>query len=142
MSREKYQYPFTEFMQQCELNYSLLCRLISDWNETDIAEIRLDDESLITIEVRESHKYTSFLHLKHVFADGLSRVLDFELNIRLYHDAHQAEVFTHDGRAIEAKLGYPNRLMQQTDEKSNLNHFLGALLQHCLLRGRSVEEVV
>ena len=53
MSREKYQYPFTEFMQQCELNYSLLCRLITDWNETEVSEIRLDDESLITIEIKD-----------------------------------------------------------------------------------------
>ncbi len=142
MTREKYQYPFTQFMQQCELNYSLLCRLIKDWDESETAEIRLDDESLIRIEVKESHKYTSFLQLKHVFADGLTTVLDFELNIRLYHDARQAEVFTADGRAIQARLGYPNRLMQQRDEKSNLNHFLGDLLQHCLLRGRTVEEVI
>lgn len=142
MTREKYQYPFTKFMQQCELNYSLLCRLVNNWSKDEISEIRLDDESLISIEVKESHKYTSFLRLKHVFADELNTVLDFELNIRMYHDAHQAEVFTNDGRAIQAKLGYPNRLMQQTDEKSNLNHFLGALLQHCLLRGRSAEEVV
>jgi len=142
MTQTRYQYPFTQFMQQCELNYSLLCRLIKDWNRSDSVDIRLDDESLISLQVKESHKYTSFLQLKHEYADGLKTVLDFELNIRLYHDAGQAEVFTEDGRAIEAKLGYPNRLMQQTDEKSNINHFLGDLLQHCLLRGRTAAEVV
>lgn len=142
MTHNRYHYPFSQFMQQCELNYSLLCRLVKDWSISECQEIRLDDESLITIQVEESHKYTSFLKLKHVFSDDRQTVLDFELKIRLYHDAQQAEVFTEDGRAIEAKLGYPNRLMQQTDEKSNLNHFLGDLLQHCFLRGRLAAEVI
>ena len=142
MTRDRYQYPFTEFMQQCELNYCLLCRLVKEWDETDVSDIKLDDESLIRIQVKESHKYTSFINLTHVFADDMNIVLDFQLHIRLYHDAGQAEVFTEDGRAIEARLGYPNRLMQQIDEKNNLNRFLGDLLQHCLLRGRSTEEVI
>jgi uncharacterized protein YqiB (DUF1249 family) len=142
MAQKAYQYPFSTFMQQCELNYSLLCRLAPEQSEQTIHDILLDDGSLIQIELKERHRYTSFLILRHIFANQSSPILDFELSIRLYHDARQAEVFDPDGRAIHARLNYPNRQMQQTDEKLNINHFLGDLLQHCLHHGRSTEAII
>ena len=142
MARQQYQYPFGDYMQQCELNYSLLCRLVRDMAEDDSREILLEDNSIIQLQIKEQHKYTSFIQLKHIFSNKFENILDFELSIRLYHDARQAEVFSSDGRAMQAKLGYPNSGMEQTDEKFNINHFLGDLLQHCMRHGRSAEAII
>ena len=142
MAQQAYQYPFSTFMQQCELNYSLLCRLVPDSQARERFEVLLDDDSLVQINVKERHRYTSFLTLRHEFACQQTTALDFELFIRLYHDTRQAEVFSPKGHAIHARLNYPNSQMQQTDEKQNINHFLGDLLQHCIHHGRTREAII
>jgi len=142
MSQKSYQYPFGEFMQQCELNFSLLGRLMPNWLEEQEFEYLLDDGTILRLTIQERHTYTSFIRLENINQSKDTNILDFKLDLRLYHDARQAEVFTPDGRAIEAKNHYPNRTMIQKDEKYNINHFLGDILLHCLRHGRSAEAIV
>ncbi|MBT8449441.1 MAG: DUF1249 domain-containing protein [Gammaproteobacteria bacterium] len=142
MTNKTYQYPFGSFMQQCEFNYSLLCRLMPTNNDEDTFVYRLDDGTQLELNVTEQHRYTAFITLTQKHTHSRQELLDFRLNLRLYHDARQVEVFSPDGRAMEAIHAYPNPAMHQTDEKYNINHFLSDLLLHCLQHGRSPETLI
>jgi len=66
----------------------------------------------------------------------------YDLEVRLYHDASLAEVITFDNeRRFLPRNEYPNHKMFQQDEKSQLNLFLGEILDDCLRQGR-VEDAV
>lgn len=129
-------------MQQCEYNYSLLCRLMPANSDDDYFSYLLDDDSTIELQITEKHPYTTFITLAQNHQQSQQELLSFKLNLRLYHDARQVEVFTPDGRAMEAIKAYPNPDMHQTDEKYNINHFLNDLLLHTLQHGRSTEILV
>ena len=61
----------------------------------------------------------------------------FTLDVRLYHDADLAEVITFaNQRRFLPRHEYPNNKMYQQDEKSQLNLFLGEILDNCLESGR------
>lgn len=65
------------------------------------------------------------------------------LDARLYHDALSAEVVAQPGKPrLQPKYEYPNLHMYQRDEKSQLNQFLGELLEFCLLHGRVNRPIV
>jgi uncharacterized protein YqiB (DUF1249 family) len=67
----------------------------------------------------------------------------YSLDVRLYNDATVAEVIAWDGhRRFQARHQYPNTRMYQEDEKSQLNQFLGELLEYCLAQGRVMMDVV
>ena len=142
MTNKAYQYPFGSYMQQCEYNYSLLCRLMPVNSDDDYFSYLLDDDSKIELQITEKHAYTTFITLTQRHLQSQQELLDFNLYLRLYHDARQVEVFTPEGRAMEAINAYPNPAMHQTDEKYNINHFLNDLLLHALQHGRSTETLV
>jgi len=61
----------------------------------------------------------------------------YNLDVRLYHDAHLAEVISFaNQRRFLPRNEYPNRNMHQQDEKAQLNSFLGEILDNCLHQGR------
>ena len=61
----------------------------------------------------------------------------YTLDVRLYHDANLAEVITFaNQRRFLPRNEYPNHKMHQQDEKSQLNLFLGEILDNCLQQGR------
>ncbi len=67
----------------------------------------------------------------------------YSLDVRLYHDAAVAEVVGWKGRRyFKARNEYPNRNMDQCDEKAQLNQFLGELLEFCLVQGRVMHDIV
>lgn len=66
-----------------------------------------------------------------------SSELSCQLDVRLYHDASLAEVISCDQyRRFAVRHEYPNKYMHQTDEKAQVNRFLGELLDDCLRDGR------
>lgn len=72
----------------------------------------------------------------------LKRLGVYSIQVRLYHDATVAEVIGWEGqRKFEARNDYPNKKMYQTDEKAQLNRFLGELLERCLTDGRILDEI-
>lgn len=67
----------------------------------------------------------------------------FSLDVRLYHDASLAEVIGSQGyRRVLPRYDYPNTEMHLPDEQFQHNHFLGELLENCLLHGRIAKELV
>lgn len=122
-----------------------------------------DSSSALTISVTEIAKYTTMLHIC-VSAKALScsRVTQdkamkinaaensllvalstYSFDVRLYHDALLAEVVSSKGcRQFKARHEYPNQEMHQSDEKSQLNQFLGELVTFCLAKGRVTERVI
>jgi len=118
--------------------------------------------SELRITVREVAKYTTMLDIcvspvrglftgvavnRPVAVNGSSDILSlltsYALNVRLYHDAQLAEVVSSKGcLQFNARHEYPNKDMHQSDEKSQLNQFLGELIVFCLVQGRVVYNVV
>jgi uncharacterized protein YqiB (DUF1249 family) len=67
----------------------------------------------------------------------------YSLDVRLYHDATVAEVIAWEGRRqFRARHTYPNCNMYHSDEKAQLNRFLGELLAFCLQYGRVMQDIV
>ncbi len=67
----------------------------------------------------------------------------YSLGVRMYHDATVAEVIEWEGhKGIRPRHEYPNRYMYQSDEKAQLNRFLGELLEFCLTQGRILDNVL
>lgn len=66
----------------------------------------------------------------------------YSFEVRLYHDASVAEVIAWEGnRRFKARHDYPNPRMYHSDEKAQLNRFLGELLEFCLTQGRILDDV-
>ncbi|MFT6389271.1 MAG: hypothetical protein ACJAUP_002661 [Cellvibrionaceae bacterium] len=71
-----------------------------------------------------------------------SRFKSYSFEVRLYHDATVAEVIAWEGRSrFKARHDYPNPRMYHSDEKAQLNRFLGELLELCLTQGRVLDNV-
>jgi len=71
-----------------------------------------------------------------------SRFKSYSFEVRLYHDATVAEVTVWEGRRrFRARHDYPNPRMYHSDEKAQLNRFLGELLELCLTQGRVLDDV-
>ena len=90
-----------------------------------IADLSGDGPVSLRLEVLESHPYTSTVRLtqKPRFMQWLQEPT---MIVRLYHDAAAAEV-----------IAYQDRRGFQSEEKLQLNLFLGEWLNHCLQVGRS-----
>lgn len=72
----------------------------------------------------------------------LDRFKSYSFEVRLYHDASVAEVIAWEGnRRFKARHDYPNPRMYHSDEKAQLNRFLGELLELCLTQGRILDDV-
>ncbi|MGH1439323.1 MAG: DUF1249 domain-containing protein [Cellvibrionaceae bacterium] len=72
----------------------------------------------------------------------LNRFKSYSFEVRLYHDASVAEVIAWEGnRRFKARHEYPNPRMYHSDEKAQLNRFLGELLELCLTQGRILDDV-
>lgn len=71
-----------------------------------------------------------------------SRFTSYSFDVRLYHDATVAEVVSWEGhRRFRARHDYPNPRMYHSDEKAQLNRFLGELLELSLTQGRILGDV-
>ena len=62
-------------------------------------------------------------------------------SLRIYHDAQMAEVISFDNhQQLQIKYDYPNSNMYQSNEKSQLNTFVGEWLSHCLQYGHVLDD--
>lgn len=135
----------------CEANYLRLLKLTPDlpccdqWRFTvSLAE----NSRRIDISVLERARYTTTLELaaEHPMPEGsVVHVCGFmspRLKVRLYHDARMAEVIAwEEHRQLQPRYDYPNRQMYQSDEKAQMNQFLGEWLSYCLEQGYASEDV-
>jgi uncharacterized protein YqiB (DUF1249 family) len=126
---------------ECDANYIRLCRLMPDQRdhiEFGIASHR-PEATRVSIEVNERCRYTTMLT---VGFRGLLDQWDIPrvMQVRVYHDLTTAEVTSCDQYIkIDSSYPYPNPEMHLPDEKSQLNHFLGEVLTHCLAHGRVLD---
>ena len=141
MLKNDYKYNLTNFMGQCELNYGLLCRLLPDIENEDEFDYFVKNRFRMNLQVTERCRYTTCIHFT-VNNDEQSNWLpEIEIDIRLYHDAHLAEVVDNRGVAMLPINPYPNPDMLHKDEKQGLNEFLSEWLFFCLKHGQSTESI-
>ncbi len=93
----------------------------------------------VEIEIIEAFKYTTTLEIrqKPVLEKWMTNP---SMLVRAYHDANTAEVISYQGhKNLQAKYEQPNAKMYHSDEKMQVNMFLGEWLTHSLKVGRSTE---
>lgn len=95
----------------------------------------------VEIEIIEAFKYTTTLEIrqKPVLEKWMTNP---SMLVRAYHDASTAEVISYQGhRNLLPRYEQPNEHMYHSDEKMQVNMFLGEWLSHSLKVGRSTELV-
>lgn len=95
----------------------------------------------VEIEIVEAFKYTTTLEIrqKPVLEKWMTNP---SMLVRAYHDASTAEVISYQGhRNLQPRYEQPNAKMYHSDEKMQVNRFLGEWLTHSLKVGRSTELV-
>lgn len=132
---------------ECDANFIRLCQLMPEMADNDKIEFGITskhDESVrISMEVKERCKYTTTVAM---YFSNMSTTVTNQwvglraMEIRVYHDLKTAEVVSCDHvRQFKSRYEYPNAGMQHPDEKSQMNHFLGEILSHCLANGHAVD---
>ena len=93
----------------------------------------------VTVEIKilEAFKYTSTLQI--VQKPELTQwMINPSMLVRVYHDASTAEVVSYQGhRNLKPRYAKPNPGMYHSDEKMQVNQFLGEWLTLCLKSGIS-----
>jgi uncharacterized protein len=107
--------------------------------EFSIADFN-DDHGKVTVAIKilEAFKYTTTLEIiqKPQFKQWMTNP---SMLVRAYHDANTAEVMSYQGhRNLKPRYSQPNPKMYHSDEKMQVNQFLGEWLTHCLKVGRSL----
>lgn len=164
--KKRYTVNFARHLADCEFNYRRMCRLMPDWKHYPkyqasnhqqqwryLTGDHRQSQNTVILQVIEAAKYTTTVNicvdsnlqnqlswikaLKGAQQSHPAQGGGYSLDVRLYHDAHLAEVigFANQRRFLP-RNEYPNPKMHQRDEKSQINLFLGELLDNCLCQGR------
>lgn len=143
--REPYKVDLPLHMAECEVNYLRLNKLIIDLQQDEhrFMITRGQQEWLQILQIIERSRYTTTLQLRQCPVVPITRWLQMPcLTVRMYHDARLAEVLAWEGhKRLRPRYDYPNKAMYHSDEKLQINQFLGECLSLCLNQGRSVDQV-
>jgi len=140
--RADYKPNLDEFICQCEVNYSLIIKLLPWLNlskhdlnvafQQKVVEFRPKSGHKVDLHLIERAKYTTTMILR-VHSPSLSSEANMSLMARLYHDAKLLEVMDKAGPKALEPVNRGNALLtKQADEKRQLNRFLGESLKYCL----------
>lgn len=102
-------------------------------------ETSFGEKVTVEIEIVEAFKYTTTLEIrqKPVLKKWMTNP---SMLVRVYHDASTAEVVSYQGHNyLQPRYPQPNAQMYHSDEKMQVNMFLGEWLTHSLKVGRSTE---
>ncbi len=140
MVKARYKVDLARQHAQCEANYARLRQLMPrGLDDQHSFSVRVGDGLWRTrIQVVERSPYTTTVQLFRTDAGALAPnwLAVPRLTVRLYHDARMAEVLAWERhRRIRPRYDYPNRAMYQSDEKAQINRFLGEWLALCLHQG-------
>ncbi len=141
--KSQYKPCLDEFISQCELNYHLMIQLMPFLNVSKNDNLQLEKQasiryeplegSDISVKMVEKAKYTTTLQLRLKSSKSAAKV-GIDLLVRLYHDAKLLEVMDKVGpKALKPVLKGEQLKHAQTDEKRQLNRFLGESLKACLV---------
>ena len=138
--RRGYVLDLTSLIALCDLNYHRLMMLIPDQTATEVKKIDIMTDSsvkaVVELSIQDRSKYTSVVSIEQ--KPELKWGANPRLKVRLYHDTKSAEVIEYqDQNRFRSHYDFPNKRMRQTDEKVQLNLFLGEYLKFCLLTGAS-----
>jgi len=131
------------YMAECEANYRRILRLVDLQKNQVCYDLAGNNEqsSLVSFTIVERCKYTTILSL-HIGA-GTEWLTEILFDIRLYHDAKMAEVFSFQNQGrVFANYNYPNAKMVQKDEKIQQHRFLTECLNYCLKNGLARNELL
>lgn len=146
--KERYKVNLPLQMAECETNYVRLAKLLANkqlptlQDEYRFMVARGTHHWLHLLRIIERSPYTTTLELSRTAIDESSNWLKMpKLTLRVYHDAKLAEVLAWEGhKRLRPRYEYPNQSMYQSDEKYQLNCFLGEWLTLCLEHGHSLDE--
>jgi uncharacterized protein YqiB (DUF1249 family) len=125
---------FVSLMDLYENNYMRLRRLIPDLHSLpDNSISHLPGCLSLHLTVLERTKFTTTLYLTYYFEESTKSVAEPALTIRLYRDAHQAEVLT--GHLQHGRKQYDHIPEKAIKIKWKLNRFLYKWLGYCLYLG-------
>ncbi len=137
--KERYKVDLPLQLAECEANYVRLMKLAADktQNEFRFMVARGNQQWLHLLRVLERSPYTTTLELSRTSVGISSEWLAMpKLTLRMYHDAKLAEVLAWQGhKRLRPRYEYPNQAMYQSDEKYQLNRFLGEWLNVCIEHG-------
>lgn len=145
--KERYKVDLPSQMAECETNYVRLTKLLAYKqgdglsSESRFLIARGQQSWLHLLRIIERSPYTTTLELSRTPIGETSAWLALpKLTLRMYHDAKLAEVLAWEGhKRLRPRYEYPNQSMYQSDEKYQLNRFLGEWLALCLEHGHGVD---
>ncbi len=134
--RERYKVDLPLQMAECEANYVRLTKLTGDQAQSEFRFMIAQglQQWLHLLRILERSRYTTTLELSRTSIALSSEWIAMpRLTLRMYHDAKLAEVLAWEGhKRLRPRYEYPNQSMYQSDEKFQLNRFLGEWLELCL----------
>jgi len=116
-----------------ERNYFLLSGMVEETQllQNGVAGFELGT-CPVELSVIETTRYTALIKIHQRFNDMSAHLPDIIFDVRIYQDAHLAEVMSYQGRErIQFKYAYPNKNMFVPDEKSQGNLLLHDWLSTC-----------
>jgi hypothetical protein len=143
VAKRKYKLDLAGQMAECEANYARLMKLLPDMSAVDqwLFAVKQADgcSAQFCIAIKERCKYTTMLEVRQSSpVSSWTGAPDFSL--RVYHDAQMAEVTAFRGfHRLQPIYQYPNQRMLHSDEKAQLNTFLGEWLSYCLKYGHTID---
>lgn len=151
--KERYKVDLPLQMAECETNFARLTKLLATdqqgvpantHDEFRFMVARGEQQWLHLLRVTERSPYTTTLELSRITVGASSSWLAMpKLILRMYHDAKLAEVLAWEGhKRLRPRYEYPNQSMYQSDEKYQLNRFLGEWLSLCLELGHGADTVL
>ena len=123
--------------ENCEEPEKVLEGLITEFCIADLENSH--EKVTVEIKILEAFKYTTTLEIvqRPEFKKWMTNP---SMLVRVYHDASTAEVVSYQGhRNLKPRYSQPNPKMYHSDEKMQVNSFLGEWLTHCLQVGRSIK---
>lgn len=129
-------------MAACDANYIRFLKLLRGFLPGQKREVRVpgqtpDQDLCFTLSVVESFRYTSTISIEqHQPGAHMPYYRRPEMQVRVYHDAHTAEVVAYQNHRY-FRLGplSARSALFEADEKRQLNLFLGEWLALCLEKG-------
>ena len=98
----------------------------------------LDDGLDLRLDVLERHRYTLDLHLTYCFVDGETGELAPSAQLRMYHDAHMAEVMhLHADRRLARAIGPLKPARSIFQQRLRMSSFLNRWLEYLAEQGHS-----
>ena len=97
------------------------------------------DKVTVEMKILEAFRYTTTLEITQL-PELKQWMTNPSMLVRVYHDACTAEVVSYQGhRNLKPRYSQPNAHMYHSDEKMQVNAFLGEWLTLCLKIGRSTK---